>query len=125
MGDAIREISDGDEDPIEEFILKYQEETQLEIQDIHLEAGLPQDTSNNKLCKHTQDSQTFLVTPTMGMAYINGTATKMTVCAESAQHPLIVDSEAHCSIVDREYLDKDLPNWKKQVMPTCHRGSLK
>ncbi|MBW0593821.1 hypothetical protein O181_133536 [Austropuccinia psidii MF-1] len=67
MGDAIREPSDDDQDPREEFLVEYQEETPLEIQDIQLEAGMPQDTANKNLCKHTQDAQTFLVTPTKGM----------------------------------------------------------
>ncbi|MBW0582282.1 hypothetical protein O181_121997 [Austropuccinia psidii MF-1] len=53
MGDAIREPSDDDQDPREEFLVEYQEETPLEIQDIHLEAGMPQDTANKNLCKHT------------------------------------------------------------------------
>ncbi|MBW0523978.1 hypothetical protein O181_063693 [Austropuccinia psidii MF-1] len=34
MGDAIREKSDDDQDPREEFLVEYQEETQIEIQDI-------------------------------------------------------------------------------------------
>ncbi|MBW0479101.1 hypothetical protein O181_018816 [Austropuccinia psidii MF-1] len=42
----------------------------------------------------------------------------MTVCIDHAQHPLIIDSGAHCSIVAREYLDKHFPNWKKQLFPT-------
>ncbi|MBW0481979.1 hypothetical protein O181_021694 [Austropuccinia psidii MF-1] len=67
MGDAIREQSDYDQDPREEFLVEYQEETPLEIQEIHLEAGIPQDTANKNLCKHTKDAQTFLVTPTKGM----------------------------------------------------------
>ncbi|MBW0572154.1 hypothetical protein O181_111869 [Austropuccinia psidii MF-1] len=75
MGDAIREQSDEEQDPREEFLVGYQEETPLEIQDLQLEAGMPQDTANRSLCKHTQDSQTLLVTPTKGMAYIHGTAT--------------------------------------------------
>ncbi|MBW0580992.1 hypothetical protein O181_120707 [Austropuccinia psidii MF-1] len=79
MGDSIREQSDEEKDPREEFLVEYQEENPLEIQDIQLEAGMPQDTSNKNLCKHTQDAYTFLVTPTKGMAYIHGTATKMTV----------------------------------------------
>ncbi|MBW0550489.1 hypothetical protein O181_090204 [Austropuccinia psidii MF-1] len=95
MGDAIREPSDDDQDPREEFLLEYQEETPLEIQDIQLEAEMPQDTSNKSLCKHTQDAHTFLVTPTRGMAYTHRTATKMTVCIDNAQHPLIIDSGAH------------------------------
>ncbi|MBW0485747.1 hypothetical protein O181_025462 [Austropuccinia psidii MF-1] len=78
IGDVIREQSDEDKDPREEFLVEYQEETPLEIQDIHLEAGMPQDTANKNLCKHTQDAQTLLVTPTKAMAYIHGTATKMT-----------------------------------------------
>ncbi|MBW0479196.1 hypothetical protein O181_018911 [Austropuccinia psidii MF-1] len=36
MGDSIREHSDDDQDPKEEFLVEYQEETQLEIQDIQL-----------------------------------------------------------------------------------------
>ncbi|MBW0544355.1 hypothetical protein O181_084070, partial [Austropuccinia psidii MF-1] len=52
------------------------------------------------------------------MAYINGTATKITVCIDNAQHPMIIDSEEHCSIVARNYLDKHFPNWEKQLLPT-------
>ncbi|MBW0577196.1 hypothetical protein O181_116911 [Austropuccinia psidii MF-1] len=92
MGDSIREPSDNDQDSREEFLVEYQEETPLEIEDIHLEAGRPQDTAKKNLCKHTQDAQTFLVIPTKGMAYIQGTATKITVCIDIAQHPLIIDS---------------------------------
>ncbi|MBW0513781.1 hypothetical protein O181_053496 [Austropuccinia psidii MF-1] len=77
MGDGIREQSDEEKDPREEFLVEYQGETPQEIQDIQLEAGIPQDTSNKNLCKHTQDVQKFLVTPTNGMAYIHGTATKL------------------------------------------------
>ncbi|MBW0530015.1 hypothetical protein O181_069730 [Austropuccinia psidii MF-1] len=64
LGDSIREQSDDDEDPREEFLVEYQGETPLEIQERQLEAGIPQDTANNNFCKHTQDAQTFLVTPT-------------------------------------------------------------
>ncbi|MBW0485395.1 hypothetical protein O181_025110 [Austropuccinia psidii MF-1] len=85
---------------------------------MQLEAGMPQDTANKNLCKHTQDSQTFLVTPTRGMAYIHGTATKLTVFIDNAQHPLMIDSGAHCSIVAREYLDNHFPNLEKQLLPT-------
>ncbi|MBW0525035.1 hypothetical protein O181_064750 [Austropuccinia psidii MF-1] len=121
MGDAIREPSDDDQDPREEFLVEYQEETPLEIQDIQLEAGMPQDTSNKNLCKHTQDAQTFLVTPTRGMAYIHGTATKMTVCIDNAQHLLIINSGAQCCIVARNDLDNHSPNWEKQLLPTKAR----
>ncbi|MBW0566383.1 hypothetical protein O181_106098 [Austropuccinia psidii MF-1] len=120
MGDAIRELSDDDQDPKEEFLVEYQEETPLEIQDIQLEEGIPQDTANKNLCKHTQYAQTFLVTPTKGMAYIHGTATKMTVCIDNAQQPLIIDSGAPCSIVARNYLDDHFPNWEKTAL--AHRG---
>ncbi|MBW0501242.1 hypothetical protein O181_040957 [Austropuccinia psidii MF-1] len=95
MSDAIREHSDDDEDPREEFLVEDQDETQLEIQDIQLEEGMPQYTVNENLCKHTQDTQTFLVTPTRGMVYIHGAATKTTVFIDNAQHPLIFDSGAH------------------------------
>ncbi|MBW0536219.1 hypothetical protein O181_075934 [Austropuccinia psidii MF-1] len=63
MGDAIREQSVDDQHPREEFLVEHQEDTPLEIQDIQLEAGKPQDTANKNLCKHTKDAQTFLVTP--------------------------------------------------------------
>ncbi|MBW0562953.1 hypothetical protein O181_102668 [Austropuccinia psidii MF-1] len=117
MGDAIREPSDDDQDPREEVLVEYQEVTSLEIQDIQLKAGMPQDTANKNLLKHTQDAQIFLVTPTKGIAYIHGTATKMTVCIDNDQHPLIIDSGAHPSIVARNYLDTHLPNWEKQLLP--------
>ncbi|MBW0539396.1 hypothetical protein O181_079111 [Austropuccinia psidii MF-1] len=42
----------------------------------------------------------------------------MTVCIYNAQHPLIIDSRAHCSIVARNYLDNPFPNWEKQLLPT-------
>ncbi|MBW0533862.1 hypothetical protein O181_073577 [Austropuccinia psidii MF-1] len=84
MGDSIREQYDDEQDSREERLLEYEEETPLEIQDIQLEAGRPQDTGSKNLCKHTQDAQTFLVTPTKGMAYKHGTATRMTVCIENA-----------------------------------------
>ncbi|MBW0523848.1 hypothetical protein O181_063563 [Austropuccinia psidii MF-1] len=122
MGDAIREESDDEQNPKERFLVEYQEETPLEIQDIHLEAGMPQDTANKNLFKHTQDSQTFLVTPTKGMAYIHGKATKMTVCIDNDQHPLIIDSGAHCSIVARNYLDNHFPNWETQLFPTKEKN---
>ncbi|MBW0557474.1 hypothetical protein O181_097189 [Austropuccinia psidii MF-1] len=48
MGNAIREPSDDDQDPREEFLVEYQEDTPLEIQEIQLEAGIPQDTANKK-----------------------------------------------------------------------------
>ncbi|MBW0593783.1 hypothetical protein O181_133498 [Austropuccinia psidii MF-1] len=112
MGDAIREQSDDDQDPREVFLVEYQEENPLEIQEIQLEAGMPQDTANKNLCKNTQDAQKFLVTQTKGMAYIHGTATKVTVCIDNAQHPLIIDSGVHFSIVARKYLDNHFPNWE-------------
>ncbi|MBW0516921.1 hypothetical protein O181_056636 [Austropuccinia psidii MF-1] len=92
MGDAIREQPDEKQDQREEFLVEYQEEPPLEIQDIQLKAGMPQDTANKNLCKHTKDAQTFLVTPTKGMANIHRTATNMTVCIDNAQHPFIIDS---------------------------------
>ncbi|MBW0479351.1 hypothetical protein O181_019066 [Austropuccinia psidii MF-1] len=55
MGDAIREQSDDDQDPREEYLGEYQEKTPLEMQDIQLEAGMPQDTANKNLCKHTHN----------------------------------------------------------------------
>ncbi|MBW0513291.1 hypothetical protein O181_053006 [Austropuccinia psidii MF-1] len=83
VGDSIREQSDKDQDPREEF---------LEIQDIQLEEGMPQDNENKNLCKHTQDAQAFVVTPTKGMEYIHGTATKMPVFISNDKHPFIIDS---------------------------------
>ncbi|MBW0504147.1 hypothetical protein O181_043862 [Austropuccinia psidii MF-1] len=118
MGDAIKEQSDDEQDPREELLVEYQEETQIEIQEIQLEAGMPQDTANKNLRKHTQDAQKFLVTPTKGMAYIHGTATKITVCIDNAQHSLIIDSGAHFSIVAKHYLNNHFPNWVKQLLPT-------
>ncbi|MBW0498583.1 hypothetical protein O181_038298 [Austropuccinia psidii MF-1] len=105
MGNAIRQQSDEDQDPREECLVEYQEETPLEIQEIQLEAAMPQDTANKNLCKHTQAAQTFLVTPTKGIPYIHGTSTKMNFCIDHAQHTLMIDSGAHCSIVGKNYQD--------------------
>ncbi|MBW0506531.1 hypothetical protein O181_046246 [Austropuccinia psidii MF-1] len=118
MGDATRVKSDDYQDLREEFLVEYQEHTPLEIQDIQLEAGMPQDTVNKNLCKNTQDAQAFLVTPTKGMEYIHGTATKMTVCIGNGQNPLTIDSGAHCSIVAINYLDNHFPNWENQLLFT-------
>ncbi|MBW0486076.1 hypothetical protein O181_025791 [Austropuccinia psidii MF-1] len=118
MGVAIREHYDDDQDPREEFLVEYQEETQIEIQDIQLEEGMPQDTENKNLCKHTQDAQKFLIRPTNGMVYIHVTAPKMTVFIDSSQHPLIIDSGSHCSIVAKYYLNNHFPNWEKKLLPT-------
>ncbi|MBW0480310.1 hypothetical protein O181_020025 [Austropuccinia psidii MF-1] len=118
MSDSIIKQSDEDQDPKEEFPVNYQEETQLEIKDIQLEAGMPQDTENEHLFKHTQDSQTFLVTQTKGMEYVHGTATKMTVCIDNSQHPFIIDSGAHFSMVAKYYLENHISNWEKQLFPT-------
>ncbi|MBW0477145.1 hypothetical protein O181_016860 [Austropuccinia psidii MF-1] len=112
MSDAIREQSYDYQDPREAFLVEYQEEAP------QLEAGIPQDTAKKNLCKHTQDAQTFLVTPTKGMAYIHGTATKMTVCIDNAQHSLIIYSGPHCSLVARNYLDNHFPNWENKLLPT-------
>ncbi|MBW0463311.1 hypothetical protein O181_003026 [Austropuccinia psidii MF-1] len=52
------------------------------------------------------------------MSYIHGTAIKMTVSIDNSQHPLIIDTGAHCSIVARNYLDNHFPSWENQLFPT-------
>ncbi|MBW0527876.1 hypothetical protein O181_067591 [Austropuccinia psidii MF-1] len=118
MGDAIREQSVEEQKQREEFLVEYQEETPLDIQDIQLEEVMPQDTANKSLCKHPQDAQTFLLTPTKGMEYINGKDKKMTAFIQNAHHPLIIDCRAHCSMLARNYLDNHFPNWEKTLLPT-------
>ncbi|MBW0485701.1 hypothetical protein O181_025416 [Austropuccinia psidii MF-1] len=122
MGNEIREQSYEDQGPREKFLVEYQEETPLEIQDIQLEASMPQDTANKDLCKHTQDVQTFLVTPTNRMTYIHGKATKMTVCIDNSQNPFIIECGAHFSIVARDYLDYHFSKWEKKLLPTKARN---
>ncbi|MBW0504738.1 hypothetical protein O181_044453 [Austropuccinia psidii MF-1] len=118
MGDSIREHSDDYQDPKEEFLVEYQGGTQVETQNIQLEAGISQDTANKTLCKNTKYAQTILVTPPSGIATIHGTATKIMVFIENAQHPWIIDSGAHFSIVAREYLDNHFANFEKKLFPT-------
>ncbi|MBW0566074.1 hypothetical protein O181_105789 [Austropuccinia psidii MF-1] len=113
MGDAIREQFDDEQDPRDKFLVEYQKGTQIEIQDIQLEIGMPQDNEKKNLCKHTQYAQEFLFMPTKRVAYIHGTVTKITVFIENAQHPLIIDSGLHCSIMARPYLDHCFLNWDK------------
>ncbi|MBW0461832.1 hypothetical protein O181_001547 [Austropuccinia psidii MF-1] len=55
MGDSIREPSHDEQDLRAEFLVGYQDETQLEAQYIQLKAGITQDPANKNLCKHTQD----------------------------------------------------------------------
>ncbi|MBW0461920.1 hypothetical protein O181_001635 [Austropuccinia psidii MF-1] len=83
---------------------------------------MPQDTAKKNMYKHTQDAQTLLVTPTKGMAYIHETATKITVCIDNSQQQLIIDSGAHCSIVDINYLENHYPNSDKQLFPTKEKN---
>ncbi|MBW0474063.1 hypothetical protein O181_013778 [Austropuccinia psidii MF-1] len=59
MGYSIRGPSDDDQDTKEEFLVEYQEVTQLEIHEIQLEEGNRQDTANKSLCKHKKYAQTF------------------------------------------------------------------
>ncbi|MBW0495500.1 hypothetical protein O181_035215 [Austropuccinia psidii MF-1] len=103
MGDAISKQSDEEQDPREEFLVEYQEETPLEMQDIHFGAGMPQDTANRNLCEHTQDAQTFLVTPTKGMAYIHGTAKNMTVCIDNAHVRFVYETDDNITINQQYY----------------------
>ncbi|MBW0591377.1 hypothetical protein O181_131092 [Austropuccinia psidii MF-1] len=42
----------------------------------------------------------------------------MTVYIDNSQHPLIIDSGSHCSIVDKHYLNNHFSNWDKQLFPT-------
>ncbi|MBW0496918.1 hypothetical protein O181_036633 [Austropuccinia psidii MF-1] len=53
---------------------------------------------------------------------MHGTATKITVCIDNAQHPLIIDSGAHCSIVAINYLNHHFTNWEKQLFPTKEKN---
>ncbi|MBW0485277.1 hypothetical protein O181_024992 [Austropuccinia psidii MF-1] len=114
----MRKSADEHTNPIEEFLVDYKEATQLEIQEISLEEGLPQDIPNKNFCKHTKAAQKFLVTPTKGKEYIHGIASKINFCVDNYQYPLIVNSGAHCSIVATEYLERNFPNWEKQLFPT-------
>ncbi|MBW0489271.1 hypothetical protein O181_028986 [Austropuccinia psidii MF-1] len=123
IGDAIREQFDEDQYPRDKFLVEYQEETPLEIQDIQLETGMPQDTASKNLCKHTQYAQTFPVKLTKGREYIHGTATKKTVCIHNSKQPLIIDSGAHCSIVARNYLDHHFLNWENNSCQPKKRTS--
>ncbi|MBW0479782.1 hypothetical protein O181_019497 [Austropuccinia psidii MF-1] len=47
-----------------------------------------------------------------------GQPQQITVCIENAQHPLIIDSGAHCSIVARNYLETTSKIGRKQLLPT-------
>ncbi|MBW0524520.1 hypothetical protein O181_064235 [Austropuccinia psidii MF-1] len=52
------------------------------------------------------------------MAYIHQTATKVTFFIDNAQHPFIIDSRAHFSIVAKNYLANHFQNWEKHLLPT-------
>ncbi|MBW0481960.1 hypothetical protein O181_021675 [Austropuccinia psidii MF-1] len=42
----------------------------------------------------------------------------MTVSIDNAQHSFIIDSGEHCSIMAKDYLDNQFPNWENQLLPT-------
>ncbi|MBW0561316.1 hypothetical protein O181_101031 [Austropuccinia psidii MF-1] len=46
----------------------------------------------------------------------------MTVCIDNSQHPLIINSGPHFSIVARNYLDNHFPNWENQLLPTKEKN---
>ncbi|MBW0551069.1 hypothetical protein O181_090784, partial [Austropuccinia psidii MF-1] len=52
-GDSVREKYDEEQDPREESLVEYQEKTPLEIQEIQLEAGMPQNTARKTCAKNT------------------------------------------------------------------------
>ncbi|MBW0592800.1 hypothetical protein O181_132515, partial [Austropuccinia psidii MF-1] len=105
MGDdAIREPSDDDQDPREEFLVEYQEKPPLEIQDIQLEAGMPQDTG------HCQQK-------------LVQTYTRCTnIPGHTNQRNGIYTWNSHKNDLARNYLDNHFPNWEKQLLPTKARN---
>ncbi|MBW0519556.1 hypothetical protein O181_059271 [Austropuccinia psidii MF-1] len=126
MGDAIREQSE-DQDPREEFLVEYQEETPLEIQDIKSEAGMPQDTANKNLCKNTQDAQTFLVTPAQGMKYMNWTAKNMTRLSGSSLPKLGKTTLANQGKELQNFIREDDIHWKiiKDIIIPHRKGNIR
>ncbi|MBW0553971.1 hypothetical protein O181_093686 [Austropuccinia psidii MF-1] len=46
----------------------------------------------------------------------------MTVSIENAQHPLIIDSGAHFSMVATNHLYNHFPNWESQLFPTKEKN---
>ncbi|MBW0521650.1 hypothetical protein O181_061365 [Austropuccinia psidii MF-1] len=127
MGGGIREQSDKEKHPREELLVGYQEETPWEIQDIQLEAGMPQDTANKSLCKQTQYAQKFLVSPTKVMEYIHGTATKMTVCIDNSQHPLIIETIANQGKELKKCIREDDTHWDtiKEIVIPYRKGKIR
>ncbi|MBW0529680.1 hypothetical protein O181_069395 [Austropuccinia psidii MF-1] len=53
MGKSLRKDSEEEQDLIEEHMVEYQDEPQIEVQDIELEEGMKQETTNKSLRKHT------------------------------------------------------------------------
>ncbi|MBW0461175.1 hypothetical protein O181_000890 [Austropuccinia psidii MF-1] len=108
MGDAIREQSDDDQDPREEFPVPRGHSIsnprhtvgsrhatiycQQKLVQTHKRCTNIPSYTNQRYGIHTWSSH------------------KMTVCIDHSQHPLIIDSGAHCFIVARNYLDNYFPN---------------
>ncbi|MBW0483521.1 hypothetical protein O181_023236 [Austropuccinia psidii MF-1] len=42
----------------------------------------------------------------------------MTVCIENSQHPFIIESGSHFSIVAKDYMDNHFPDWEKKLLKT-------
>ncbi|MBW0514756.1 hypothetical protein O181_054471 [Austropuccinia psidii MF-1] len=118
MGDATREHSDDEQDPKRGIFSGVPRGNKTSYSGYTVGSRNYTRHCKESLCKHTQDVQTFLVTSTKLMSYTHATATKMTICIDNAQNPLIIDIGANCSIVEKEYLDNHFPNWEKQHLPT-------
>ncbi|MBW0544331.1 hypothetical protein O181_084046 [Austropuccinia psidii MF-1] len=63
MGSGIKAYSQSESESIEEYIVECNEKISLYIQDIELDSGIPQVTTDKEHCKHTQDEQKFVVKP--------------------------------------------------------------
>ncbi|MBW0509359.1 hypothetical protein O181_049074 [Austropuccinia psidii MF-1] len=114
---GIREDPQSESQQIEAYIMECNEENSLDIQDIELNSGMPQVTSEKELCKHTLDEQTFLVKTKKGMGFIHGTPTKLTVHIERFSKSMIIDKGDSFSIVEKKYLREKFLKWDEELLP--------
>ncbi|MBW0478103.1 hypothetical protein O181_017818 [Austropuccinia psidii MF-1] len=109
MKNALGEGSEDESNPIEIHLVDYQEPQS--------EKGLKKDpVQENMGCTK------ILGNTRQGNGIHIGKFIKMTVFVNNGQHPLIVDSGAHCSIIPKGKLEKHFQNLEKNLLPTKARN---
>ena len=122
MGNGLRQDSDSGSEPIEQYLLEYEDEKTESVLGNSLKPELIQPKNGEDRSGRTIDAKEYLEVPKTGMAFIHGAKSKLDVYIENKKHPLIFDTGANCSVVAKEYLDRHFPMWNAEILLTKARS---